>query len=63
MTDKDEGEAVANSDAGGEKDMAVVVGLPDPPPVGKVGSMVGGGTGLVKQGTSLVICWVLFGEL
>ena len=42
--------------------MAVVVGLPDPC-LGKVGNMVGGGTGLVKQGTSLVICWVLFGEL
>ena len=27
------------------------------------GIMVGGGTGFVKQGTSLVICCVLLGEL
>ena len=48
---RSEGPAVTESAAGG------VAGSSDP------GIMVGGGTGFVKQGTSLVICCVLLGEL
>lgn len=49
----------------GSGDMTGVAVFPDPSPCcrGKVGIMVGGGSGLVKQGASLVICCVLFGEL
>ena len=45
--------------------MTGVAMFPDSSPccVGKVGIRVGGGSGLVKQRVSLVICCVLFGEL